>query len=102
MNLFVVKDGIKDIACVKDQNDKQVFGTNYYVISYDFKSNEGYIGQKENNLWRLYTQVGQKIGQSRYHSFSTFNDCIKKLIELKGNKDIIICDSTEIEKYRGK
>lgn len=102
MNLFVVKDGIKDIACVKDQNGKQILGTNYYAISYDFKSNEGYIEKKGHNIWRLYTQVGQKVGQTRYHSFLTFDDCIEKLIELKGNKNIIICDSTEIEKYSGK
>jgi len=61
MNLFVVKDGILDVAFVKDQNGKQILGTNYYAISYDFKSNEGYIEKKSFNLWRLYTQVGQKI-----------------------------------------
>tara|TARA_R100000306_G_C4364743_1_gene137054 strand:+ start:1210 stop:1518 length:309 start_codon:yes stop_codon:yes gene_type:complete len=102
MTLFVIKDGIKNVAYIKDQNDNQLFGTHYYVISYNFKSNEGYIERKGSNVWRLYTQVGQKLGQSRYHSFTTFNGCIKKLIELKGNEDIIVCDSTEIEKYNEK
>ena len=102
MNLFVVKDGIKNIAYIRDQNGKQILGTNYYAISYDFKSNEGYIEKKANNLWRLYTQVGQKLGQSRYHNFKTFNHCIQKLIELKGNNDVIVCNSSEVEKYREK
>ena len=99
MNLFIVKDGIKDIAFISDKSGTQVLGTNYYSISYDFKSNEGYIEKKDHNFWRLYTQVGQKLGQSRYHKFSTFEDCIQKLIKLKGDKDIVICNSTEIEKY---
>ncbi|WP_370477209.1 hypothetical protein [Tamlana flava] len=102
MNLYVVKDGIKDVAFIRDNEGRQILGTNYYSISYDFKSNEGYIEKKSNNFWRLYTQVGQKYGQSRHHKFSSFEDCILKLKELNGNRDIIICDSTEIQKYSEK
>ena len=96
MNLFVVKDGIKNVACIVDQEKNQVLETNYYAISYDFKSNEGYIEKKGNDYWRLYTQVGQKIGQSRYHKFSNFKECINKLTELKGDDEIIICKLIEV------
>lgn len=98
MALFVVKDGIKNIGYINNQGN-QVLGTNFYLLSYDFKSNEGFIEKKNENCWRLYTQVEQKWKQSRYYSFSTFSDCIQKLIELKQDKNIIICDSTQIEKY---
>jgi len=102
MVLYVVKDGIKNVASVIDRNGNRVLGTNYYALTYDFKSNEGYIELKRLNFWILYTQIGQKLEQSRYHKELTFEKCIEKLKELKGNDQIIICDSSEIEKYSGK
>lgn len=99
MVLYVVKDGIESIAFVKDKNGNRILGTNYYALTYDFKSNEGYIEYKRANFWRLYTQIGQKLGQSRYYKELTFDKCIEKLKKLKRNDKIIVCESSEIKKY---
>lgn len=99
MTLFLVQDGIEKIGC-KTINGKQVTNSNYHLITYDFKSNEGYIDKRETNKWRLYTQVGQKTGQDRYHHFQSFEECVSKLKELKGDSEIVVCKSTEIEKYK--
>ena len=100
MTLFVIKDGLKGYACLTDKEGHQVLGTNYYALSYDFKSNEGYIEKKGTNNWRLYTQVGQTFGEDRYYHFGTFEECVEKLKNLKGNNEITICKSTEVENYK--
>lgn len=99
MKLYLVKDGIVNVGC-KTNNGKQVDNSNYHLITYDFKSNEGYIDKKGLNKWKFYTQVGQKIGKGRYHHFQTFQECVNKLKELKGDDEIMICKSTEIEMYK--
>ncbi|WKB82992.1 hypothetical protein QYR09_08100 [Cellulophaga lytica] len=100
MVLYIVKDGIENIASVLSPNGIRILGTNYYAITYDFESNEGYIELKKKNYLKLYTQIGQKVGQKRYYEETTFEACILKLKELKGNDQVIICDSSEIEKYK--
>jgi hypothetical protein len=99
MILYLVKDGIKGVGCIVI-NNKQEFGTNFHLITYDFKTNEGYIDKKDENYWRLYTQVGQKPGQGRYYKFTTFQLCVEKLKKLKGDDKILICKENEIEKYK--
>ena len=102
MKLYVIKDGITNVASIKDQNGMQISGTKFYALSYDFYSNEGYIEEKAKNSWRLYTQIGQRFGKSRYYNLRTFDNCIQKLTELKGNDEIKICNSSDLEKYRKK
>jgi len=99
MTLFLIKDGIIGVGCTT-LNDKQVLGTNFHLITYDFKTNEGYVDKKGENYWRLYTQIGQKFGQSRYHKFTAFEQCIEKLKELKGDEKILICKADEIQNYK--
>jgi hypothetical protein len=89
MRLYLIQDGIKNVGYNKI-NDAHSFGSNYYLITYDFKTNEGYIDKRTNN-WRLYTQVGQKLNQNRYYHFESFDGCIARLIELKGDNEIMIC-----------
>jgi hypothetical protein len=97
MRLFIVKDGIKGVACITDKNNNQVLDTDYYAISYDFKTNEGYIEKKKDGVCKLYTQVGQKINETRYFKFSDFKGCIQKLKILKGNDEVTICRYSEID-----
>lgn len=97
--LYLVKDGVKDVGYVS-KNGKQLFDTNFYLITYDFKTNEGYFEKKHENVWRLYTQVGQKVGQGRYHELTSFDQCVEKLKELKGDDKILICNADEIGKYK--
>lgn len=99
MKLYLVKDGIKGVGCVVGENDIQIFNTNFHLLTYDFVTNEGYVDKKDVNYWRLYTQIGQKLGQSRYHKLVDFHQCIKKLQELKGDSDIAICESHEIKNF---
>ncbi len=99
MVLYLVKDGVENVACVVDKNGDQMFNTNYYAITFNFKSNEGYIEKKRADYWRLYTQIGQKLNQSRYYKERTFEGCIKKLKELKGDEEIKIINSSQITSY---
>lgn len=99
MRLFVVQDGIKNVGSVL-KNGEQIMNTNFHLITYDFKTNEGYIDKKKPNIWKLYTQVGQKIGKKRDYYFLEFIDCIMKLEELKGNNEITIYKSRDIENYK--
>lgn len=98
MTLYLVKDGIKDVGCVM-KNNTQIFDTDFHLITYDFKKNEGYIDKKGEDYWQLYTQVGQKVGQSRYHKFPDFRQCVEKLKELNGDDKVVICNANEIDKY---
>lgn len=100
--VYLVKDGIVNVGYKKGPNNKQIKNTNFYLISYDLKSNCGYIEKKGENNWRLYTTIGQQFNKSRYHHFDAFDDCVNKLKELKGNDDIIICDSNDVENYKNK
>jgi len=97
MNIYLVKDGIQNIGCIS-KNGIQIKGTNFYLITYDFESNEGYIDKKGSNNWLLYTQIGQILNKSRYHRFNTFEKCLNKLKELKGNDKIFICNEEDVRK----
>lgn len=101
MNVYLVRDGILDLGCIC-KNGIQIKNTNFYLITYNFKSNEGYIDKKNTNTWRLYTQIGQVPNESRYHHFDTLDKCLNKLKDLNGKDDIIICDSTDVENYKNK
>lgn len=96
--LYLVKDGIKSVGCKLDSNGNQIFRTNFYLITYDFITNEGYIERKEINEWRLYTQIGQSLGQSRYHTKPTLNECIEQLKSLSQGKNIRLLTYKEANK----
>lgn len=100
--IYIVKDGIVNIGYVSTFEGHQIKNTNFHLITYDFETNEGYIELKSNNQWRLYTQIGQTINQSRYYHFSSFNECLEKLKELKGDENIVICNSDDYKKYLKK
>ena len=95
MKLYIVKDGIEK-ACIVDNNGNRIFNTNYYSITYNLVQNEGYIQKRSENNWRLYTQIGEKIGKSRYYNFSSFEECINELEILKGNKNISVINQKEL------
>ena len=61
MVLYVIKEGISKIADLGDKSDDRLFDTNYYALSYNFSTNEGYIEKKSLSFWWLYTQVGEKM-----------------------------------------
>ncbi|WP_298767627.1 hypothetical protein [uncultured Polaribacter sp.] len=96
MKLNLVKGGIKGIAFQRDFKGNHNLNKNFYVISYDLKSNEGYIQKKGVKNWKLYTQIGQKIGERRKFYFNTFESCVEKLKELKGDDLIYIYNPENI------
>lgn len=100
--LYIVKDGIINVGYIKTVEGLQSKNTNFYLITYNFKTNEGYIELKSDNRWRLYTQIGQSFNQTRYHHFMSFNECIEKIKELKGDEKITICTSDDYQKYLKK
>jgi|GEM_PF-2404977 len=105
--LYIVKDGLTHIGYTS-RNGEQAKNTNFYLLTYGV-GNEGYIQKKSSDIWRLYTQVGEQeairqlnknrvtespyVPYSRYYQFPTFEKCVDKLKELKGNSLIEICDS---------
>lgn len=91
MPIYLVKDGIKGVGCLVNNQGDQIFGSNFYLITYDFKTNEGYIEKKGTKYWRLYTQVGQQLGKSRYFKYSDLPECIEKLKTLSSNNELIFC-----------
>ncbi len=97
--LYLVKDGIEGVG-YPSANNKRLLNTNFHLITYDFNSNEGYIDKKGENNWRLYTQVGQKLHESRYHNLNSFRQCVNKLKELKGGDQIVICKSEEVDRIK--
>lgn len=99
MTLYLVKNGIDTAKVIKNRGER-LYNTNYYSITYDFTTNEGYIEMKGLNNWRLYTQVGQRLGTSRYHDLQTFEQCVEKLERLSECNKIIVCKSSEIERYK--
>ncbi len=96
MNLFLVKDGIKGIGCKTDLQENQILNTNFYLLTYDFRSNEGYIEKQQNNTWKVYTQIGQKLSESRYHTANNLEECIVILKKLKNDNRIVICHCTYV------
>lgn len=95
MKLYIVHDGIEN-ACVIDKSGNRIFNTYYYSITYNLIRNEGYIEKKAENNWRLYTQIGQKIGKTRYYNFPTFEECIRQIEILKGNNNISVINQKEL------
>ncbi|MEO8772303.1 MAG: hypothetical protein ABI402_19550 [Ferruginibacter sp.] len=66
----------------------------FFIITYDFKKNYGYIGRKGKNSWKLYTILGRTpmvLGSpdNHYH-FKNFEDCVKHLKKLS-NAEVQIC-----------
>ena len=53
---------------------------------------------KGTNKWKLYTQIGEKPGSSRYFCFKTFEECIEELKILSQNKSILVLDQKEYKK----
>ncbi len=100
--VYIVKDGIVNVGYVRAMEGNQIKNTNFHLITYDFKTNEGYIELKGDNQWRLYTQIGQSFNQSRYHHFLSFKECLEKLKELKGDENIITCNNDDYKKYLKK
>jgi len=95
--LYVIQDGIKGVGFVSNQFGEQMKNTNFFLLSYNLKSNVGYIEKKAVNTWRLYTSVGCSTDfSSRYHHFSTFNECIEKLQTLADPAKIEVCHSDNL------
>ena len=96
--LYVIKDGIENVGTVMNKNGERLRNTNYYVLSYDYISNVGYIEKKNEQLWKLYTSVGSSNDfKSRYHYFFSFEKCIEVLQKLCNTEtEIIICNEEEI------
>jgi hypothetical protein len=92
-NIYLVYDGIPNVGCVKGVDGLFCKNTNYYLISYDFKSNHGYIEKKAEDSWKLYTSIGPVSipMESRYHFCSSFEECVAKLKELSEGCNIVKC-----------
>ncbi len=98
--LYLVQGGISRNSSVN--NNEVSPDKNFYVITFDFEKNFGYIGKKGKNWWKLYTILGRTpmiLGSpdNHYH-FKTFEDCVAKLEILAKVKVEIkyIDESTEI------
>ena len=91
--IYVVKDGIYGVGIVSNE-DKQLKNGTFYLLTYTFNDNIGYIGKRDDGTWRLYTSIGNPPDfKYRYHHFSSFEDCVQKLQELSGeNKVEVIAD----------
>ena len=96
MKLYIVKDGIPGVG-YQSRNGQQVKDGTFYLITYDFKSNTGYVGKKSTNLWRLYTTIGSTNDfKSRYHHFPSFLECVQKLQELSRDTKVDVIESAEV------
>jgi len=97
LKMYVVKDGIDKVGCrINPKTNEQLIGTSFYLLTYNFKSNVGYIEKKTSTIWQLYTSVGTSIGlSSRYHRFDSFEKCINKLKELC-NTEVIVCSNEDV------
>lgn len=101
MTLFVVKDGIKNVGTIQDRNGNRILNIDYYLMSYNFKSNNGYLKRTGNKNWKLYTQIGiTQSGKGGYFYFKSIEEAIQKLKELKGDENVKIIDSKDLAKYR--
>ncbi len=97
--LYIIKDGLKNCGCIVDSQRNQQFNTNLYILTYDLKSNVGYIEMKEKNSWKLNTSVGCVVNdfKSWYHDCESYDEAVKVLKTLcKADTQIIICNSNEI------
>jgi hypothetical protein len=100
MKLFVVKDGIKNLAIVRDSHGNRILNTNYFSLSYNFKSNVGYLEKIGKGNWKLYTQIGiTHSGKGGCFYSTSLEGCIQKLAELKGDNEILVINSKEIDKH---
>ena len=58
----------------------------FFIITYDFKKNYGYIGRKGKNSWKLYTILGRTpmvLGSpDNHYYFKSFEDCVQQLEKL--------------------
>lgn len=58
----------------------------FFIITYDFKKNYGYIGKKGKNSWKLYTILGKTpmvLGSpDNHYFFKSFEDCVHQLEKL--------------------
>ena len=95
--LYVVKDGVLNIGFVRNRKGERLRNINYYLLTYDYKSNVGYIEKKSAHLWRLYTSIGCNADfKSRYHHCTTFEECIDTLEDLFNLKTEIIIHTSEV------
>ncbi|MDR7210993.1 hypothetical protein [Flavobacterium piscis] len=98
-NVYLVKDGIINVGCIKDKKNQQVTNTNFYLITFNFKTNYGYIGKRNETKWRLYTSIGQLINKKRYYHFNSLEECVSKLENLNNGNMVIVINNVEIHKY---
>ena len=78
--IFLVKGGLTNTPDMPIKDD-------FYLITKDFKTNNGYIGKRSNKLWRLYTPIGYNntvpgSKSNYYHHYPTFEECVEKLKQL--------------------
>lgn len=94
--LYVVRDGLESVNRKVDQ----ISNSTFFLLTFDFKSNVGYIGKKSSN-WRLYTSLGSNDDfDSRYHHFPTFKGCLEKLKKLCVNSSVELCDTWDISSLK--
>uniref|UniRef100_UPI0032173406 hypothetical protein n=1 Tax=uncultured Draconibacterium sp. TaxID=1573823 RepID=UPI0032173406 len=98
--LYVVKDGIKGVGCVVDKEGNQVFDESFHLITYNFKSDQGYI-QPKKAKWRLYTTIQKNKPAFKEH-YNSFAECVVKLQHLSYPLEIEIIDSLEVEKIKSE
>ena len=62
----------------------------FFIITYDFKKNYGYIGKKGKNSWKLYSILGRTpmvLGSpDNHYYFKSFEDCLQQLEKLSESK----------------
>jgi len=93
--LYVVKDGIYKSGYVS-KDGKQLKDGRFYLLTYSFKDNTGYIRKREDGTWRLYTSIGNPPDfKKRYHRFASFEECVEKLQELSGENKVEVIDNFE-------
>ena len=90
--IFLVKGGFANTPDNPIKDD-------FFLITKDFKGNNGYIGKRSNKVWRLYTHYGSisDVKSSCYHHYPTFEECVQKLKELS-QSSIDIVDNYYREK----
>lgn len=87
--IYAVKGGIPTIGYSANPD--------FYLLSYDFNSNIGYIEKKQSNSWRLYTRYQelserfQEQGKKKfYHNDDSLQNCLVKLQELTGRNIAVL------------
>ena len=80
--IYAVKGGVPSVA--RSNN------ANFYLLCYNFHSNIGYIEEKRENNWQLYTRSENLLkqyqigGDKFYYKGASFQNCVDKLHELTG------------------